>query len=250
MLGLSSLTSLQPAFCAIFPACFRCRSCLLSDAGSCPLGRLPLLLGLLGQRGSIQYSKSSPPLSRFRLPTAISCPHHVSIHASECESDSRRKPRKVCISFPSPCLALTLYFRANVDASQRSDRGLQAHVEPGQRSSDIRGGRTGLSLYLTEQAVIDDEMYEEEDGDLPIQIPATYGSLTHVGCRLQPKTRLVPGCPSRYAHHVWPGNLRYLASQRSGAQSRPTPEPKRNANATTAATATATRVPDSFNTLC
>ncbi|KAF2768590.1 hypothetical protein EJ03DRAFT_118481 [Teratosphaeria nubilosa] len=59
--------------------------------------------------------------------------------------------------------------RAYIAASRRSDRSLEARVESARRASEIHKRRTGRSLRVTEQDVINEEMYEEEDDDLPMQ---------------------------------------------------------------------------------
>lgn len=59
--------------------------------------------------------------------------------------------------------------RAYIAASRRSDRSLEARVESARRASEIHKRRTGRSLRVTEQDVINEEMYEEEDDDLPLQ---------------------------------------------------------------------------------
>jgi len=56
--------------------------------------------------------------------------------------------------------------RAYVAASRRSDRSLEARIESARRASEIHKKRTGRALRVTEQDVINEEMYEEED-DLP-----------------------------------------------------------------------------------
>lgn len=61
------------------------------------------------------------------------------------------------------------FFRAYIAASRRSDRSLEARVESARRASEIHKRRTGRSLRVTEQDVINEEMYEEEDDDLPMQ---------------------------------------------------------------------------------
>ncbi|KAI9773333.1 MAG: hypothetical protein M1840_007548 [Geoglossum simile] len=57
--------------------------------------------------------------------------------------------------------------RAYIAASRRSDRSLEARVESARRASEIHKRRTGRSLRVTEQDVVNEEMYEEEDDDLP-----------------------------------------------------------------------------------
>ncbi|ETN37836.1 uncharacterized protein HMPREF1541_07459 [Cyphellophora europaea CBS 101466] len=59
--------------------------------------------------------------------------------------------------------------RSYIAASRRSDRSLEARVESARRASEIHKRRTGRSLRVTEQDVINEEMYEEEDDDLPLQ---------------------------------------------------------------------------------
>lgn len=59
--------------------------------------------------------------------------------------------------------------RAYIAASRRSDRSLEARVESARRASEIHKKRTGRSLRVTEQDVVNEEMYEEEDDDLPMQ---------------------------------------------------------------------------------
>lgn len=46
---------------------------------------------------------------------------------------------------------------------------MEARVESARRASEIHKRRTGRSLRVTEQDVINEEMYEEEDDDLPSQ---------------------------------------------------------------------------------
>ncbi|KAK5731444.1 hypothetical protein LTR17_011406 [Elasticomyces elasticus] len=59
--------------------------------------------------------------------------------------------------------------RAYIAASRRSDRGLEARIESARRASEIHKRRTGRSLRVTEQDVINEEIYEEERDDLPTQ---------------------------------------------------------------------------------
>jgi hypothetical protein len=68
--------------------------------------------------------------------------------------------------------------RAYVAASRRSDRSLEARVESARRASEIHKRRTGHSLRVTEQDVINEEMYEEEEDDLPSHLPSQYQQLT------------------------------------------------------------------------
>jgi len=71
---------------------------------------------------------------------------------------------------PSPIHNFILtVLRAYIAASRRSDRSLEARIESARRASEIHKRRTGRSLRVTEQDVINEEMYEEEDDDLPMQ---------------------------------------------------------------------------------
>ena len=56
---------------------------------------------------------------------------------------------------------------AYIAASRRSDRSLEARIESARRASHIHKRRTGRALRVTEQDVVNEEMYEEEDDDLP-----------------------------------------------------------------------------------
>ncbi|KAK3615291.1 hypothetical protein LTR22_027493 [Elasticomyces elasticus] len=59
--------------------------------------------------------------------------------------------------------------RAYIAASRRSDRRLEARVDSARRASEIHKRRTGRSLRVTEQDVVNEVVYEEEDDDLPMQ---------------------------------------------------------------------------------
>lgn len=58
---------------------------------------------------------------------------------------------------------------AYIAASRRSDRSLEARIESARRASEIHKKRTGRGLRVTEQDVVNEEMYEEEEDDLPQQ---------------------------------------------------------------------------------
>lgn len=64
--------------------------------------------------------------------------------------------------------------RAYIAASRRSDRSLEARIESARRASEIHKKRTGRALRVTEQDVINEEMYSEEDEEYP----AVYRGLT------------------------------------------------------------------------
>lgn len=65
--------------------------------------------------------------------------------------------------------SLLTFPSAYIAASRRSDRSLEARIESARRASEIHKKRTGRALRVTEQDVINEEMYEEEDDDLPTQ---------------------------------------------------------------------------------
>lgn len=58
--------------------------------------------------------------------------------------------------------------RAYIAASRRTDRSLEARMESARRASEIHKRRTGKALKITEQDVVNEEMYEEEEDDLPM----------------------------------------------------------------------------------
>jgi hypothetical protein len=66
-------------------------------------------------------------------------------------------------------MQLLMFSSAYIAASRRSDRSLEARIESARRASEIHKKRTGRALRVTEQDVINEEMYEEEDDDLPTQ---------------------------------------------------------------------------------
>jgi hypothetical protein len=66
-------------------------------------------------------------------------------------------------------VSLLILRSAYIAASRRSDRSLEARIESARRASEIHKKRTGRALRVTEQDVINEEMYEEEDDDLPTQ---------------------------------------------------------------------------------
>lgn len=59
--------------------------------------------------------------------------------------------------------------RAYIAASRRSDRSIEARVESARRASEIHKRRTGKALKVTEKDVLAEEMYEEEEDELPAQ---------------------------------------------------------------------------------
>jgi len=57
--------------------------------------------------------------------------------------------------------------RAYVAASRRQDRSIEARVQSARMASEIHKKRTGKGLRITEEIVRREEMYEEEEDDLP-----------------------------------------------------------------------------------
>lgn len=65
-------------------------------------------------------------------------------------------------------------YRAYIAASRRSDRSLEARVESARRASEIHKRRTGRSLRVREEDVMNEEMYEEEDDDMSSHARRTF----------------------------------------------------------------------------
>lgn len=57
--------------------------------------------------------------------------------------------------------------RAYIAASRRADRSIEARVQSARMASEIHKKRTGKGFKITEDIVLKEEMYEEEDDDLP-----------------------------------------------------------------------------------
>ncbi|CVK89341.1 uncharacterized protein FMAN_04373 [Fusarium mangiferae] len=57
--------------------------------------------------------------------------------------------------------------RAYIAASRRADRSLEARVQSAKMASEIHKKRTGKAFRITEQIVMKEEMYEEEDDEFP-----------------------------------------------------------------------------------
>ncbi|KAG5926805.1 hypothetical protein E4U42_002942 [Claviceps africana] len=57
--------------------------------------------------------------------------------------------------------------RAYIAASRRADRSIEARVQSARMASEIHRKRTGKGFRITEDIVLQEEMYEEEDEDLP-----------------------------------------------------------------------------------
>ncbi len=88
---------------------------------------------------------------------------------SRLNARTRRIKSGILIYIPVAFPTLSLVHSAYIAASRRSDRSLEARVESARRASEIHKRRTGRSLRVTEQDVINEQMYEEEDDDLPVQ---------------------------------------------------------------------------------
>ncbi|KAI1505060.1 hypothetical protein F5X99DRAFT_302212 [Biscogniauxia marginata] len=59
--------------------------------------------------------------------------------------------------------------RAYIAASRRADRSLEARVQSAKMASEIHRRRTGRGLKVSEEIVLKEEMYEEDEDDLPRQ---------------------------------------------------------------------------------
>lgn len=57
--------------------------------------------------------------------------------------------------------------RAYIAASRRADRSIEARVQSARMASEIHKKRTGKGFKITEEIVMKEEMYEEEEDDLP-----------------------------------------------------------------------------------
>ncbi|KAJ3512293.1 hypothetical protein NM208_g15344 [Fusarium decemcellulare] len=57
--------------------------------------------------------------------------------------------------------------RAYIAASRRADRSIEARVQSARMASEIHKKRTGKAFRITEEIVMKEEMYEEEDDDFP-----------------------------------------------------------------------------------
>ncbi|KJR87439.1 uncharacterized protein SPSK_01564 [Sporothrix schenckii 1099-18] len=57
--------------------------------------------------------------------------------------------------------------RAFIAASRRADRSIEARVQSARMASIIHKRRTGRSFKISEEIVLKEDMYEEEDDDLP-----------------------------------------------------------------------------------
>ncbi|KAF4970294.1 hypothetical protein FZEAL_10079 [Fusarium zealandicum] len=57
--------------------------------------------------------------------------------------------------------------RAYIAASRRADRSIEARVQSARMASEIHKKRTGKAFRITEEIVMKEEMYEEEDDEYP-----------------------------------------------------------------------------------
>lgn len=57
--------------------------------------------------------------------------------------------------------------RAYIAASRRADRSIEARVQSARMASDIHKKRTGKGFRITEEIVLKEEMYEEEEDEFP-----------------------------------------------------------------------------------
>lgn len=70
--------------------------------------------------------------------------------------------------------------RAYIAASRRTDRSIEARVQSARMASEIHKKRTGRGFIISEEIVTKEEMYEEEEEELPRsyrQLAAPFNSL-------------------------------------------------------------------------
>lgn len=60
--------------------------------------------------------------------------------------------------------------RAYIAASRRADRSIEARVQSARMASEIHKKRTGKGFKISEEIVMKEEMYEEEEDDFPRQL--------------------------------------------------------------------------------
>ncbi|KAK0611576.1 hypothetical protein B0T14DRAFT_331803 [Immersiella caudata] len=60
--------------------------------------------------------------------------------------------------------------RAYIAASRRADRSIEARVQSARMASEIHKQRTGKGFKISEEIVIKEEMYEEDDDDMPARL--------------------------------------------------------------------------------
>ncbi|KAF2685550.1 hypothetical protein K458DRAFT_299694 [Lentithecium fluviatile CBS 122367] len=105
--------------------------------------------------------------------------------------------------------------RAYIAASRRSDRSLEARIESARRASEIHKKRTGRALRVTEQDVVNEEMYEEEDDDLPTQYQRLNAHLQTSSWlfnrKLQDYIATQHGVRNMFLHQQFPGMQPYGA---------------------------------------
>ncbi|KAM7185268.1 hypothetical protein V8F33_012497 [Rhypophila sp. PSN 637] len=71
--------------------------------------------------------------------------------------------------------------RAYIAASRRADRSLEARVQSAKMASEIHKKRTGKGFKITEEIVLREEMYEEEEDEFPRHMRAYAGQLQNTG---------------------------------------------------------------------
>lgn len=109
------------------------------------------------------------PANRYRYPAGEGIPRQVCT-----EPPSKIKNSSDCYG-QSERTASENKERAYIAASRRSDRSLEARVQSAFAASQIHKDRTGKALKVTEEIVLKEEMYEEED-DLPARYQALMNS--------------------------------------------------------------------------
>ena len=131
-----------------------------TDWALCPLER-PENIWILSNFAPIGH-KPKPPRCQYRTGSGLaSLRNHVRNHL------------RIVHDMYLLCADCKTYIQdpegSSIAASRRSDRSLEARLKSARRASEIHKRRTGRSLRVTEQDIINEEMYEEEDDDLPLQ---------------------------------------------------------------------------------
>jgi hypothetical protein len=96
--------------------------------------------------------------------------------------------------------------RAYIAASRRSDRSIEARLESARRASEIHKRRCGRGLRVTEEAVMNEEMYEEEDPDYEQRVS---------------RLRMAMNIPSYVGYQPYPMHMLPRSSMDNGHPSTP-----------------------------
>jgi hypothetical protein len=99
---------------------------------------------------------------------------------------------------------------------------LEARIESARRASEIHKKRTGRALRVTEQDVVNEEMYEEEDDDLPTQYQRLNAHLQTSSWlfnrKLHDYIATQHGVRNMFLHQQFPGMQTYAPPMQSNNQ--------------------------------